>query len=82
MMAVVYILSRYDDCGACNVSATADSAKVPAMLDAYLPSVDDYHRTELAKAMDVGTPGRYDISPAWGGYLLHIVELDAPPQDD
>lgn len=78
-MPLVYMLSDHGEYGSEHVSATLDKGKVPAMLEAY-PGVKDQHRAALQDALNNDAPAVYEISEYWGGYQLHIIELDADPQ--
>ena len=76
----VYILSTYDEYGAEDVRATLDKSKVEALLQSHprLSALTDYPIKKLRALLEVdccdvkGT----DITEGWGGFKLHIVELE------
>lgn len=79
-MVLLYVLSHYAESGAEHMSATLNPQAVPAMLDVY-PKVSDSDRATLARLLIENCPGQYDLSDGWGGYQLHIVELDSEPHE-
>jgi hypothetical protein len=85
-----YIVSTYDEHGAEDVAVTLDKCKVVEMLSSYKRTlgyeVDNNELIKLHELLDdeevIGklevkrTSGR-NISGGWGGFMLHIVEVDA-----
>ncbi len=74
----VYILSTFEEHGSREVRATTDPNQLPDMLSEYW----DDNEHELNALREVGEDGweinrdGYSLSRAWGGALLHIVELE------
>ena len=78
----VYLISRYDEYGSEDVRATVDKDKVRELLRTHklreeedVP--EDYDKTLsdlLAKDIATGQPN--NLGRGWGGFQLHIVELE------
>jgi hypothetical protein len=77
----VYILSDHGEYGAENVFATLDKDSVPALLDGMMEPNYMLRETCLANLKELLESGELhaesgeNLSPGWGGYQLHVVEL-------
>jgi hypothetical protein len=79
-MAKVYMISCYDEDGSTDVRATLDKGKVRGLLETHpelhsgISEEYDKRLTELLAA-DKPVDGA-DLGRGWGGFQLHIIELE------
>jgi len=75
----VYLISTYGEEGAEKVRATLDKSKVLGLLaDSLEGAVEIEYEENLAKFLledEIHTDG-LNLGHGWGGYQLHIVELE------
>lgn len=84
----VYILSTFQEDGAEEVKATLYKSHVIDMFKSYnmdpnskfLARDDEVVEIEKLLEIDKPNPSGYSIGKGWGGYMLHIIELDEPPR--
>lgn len=75
----VYIISIYEEDGAEGVRATLDKTKVESLLVTHPILGKDQCAEEITHLRDFlekDVPGKFDLSRGWGGFQLHIVELE------
>lgn len=84
-MAYVYLMYDYGEYGPDEICATLDRGKVIDLLKAHkhpnepeaLPRLEEcLTLTDEVLARDGGD---HSLMRGWGGIVLHVLELDAPP---
>lgn len=73
----VYILSTYQEHGAEDVTATLDPSKLEGLLHGYPYEVKESELDRLRTVVAADEIGDHWLSAGWGGFTLHIIELDA-----
>jgi len=74
----VYILSSYREDGAEDVHATLHKDRVRDVLIGAMGPLDFEYDLNLARFLNEDAPSRdaKDLGKGWGGWQLHIVELE------
>jgi hypothetical protein len=76
----VYLISCYGEHGSEDVKATLDKTKVRDLLITHPEMrgepLDDEYEQSLKRLLEADEPTESDLGRGWGGFQLHIIELE------